>query len=126
MSAGFQFAGREQPWVARSLIGLAVVFLALVLLLPLATVFIEAMRNGPGEFFEALRDADALAALRLTLTVAAIAVPLNLVAGVAAAWAPSPAVPTPEKAKPAAATPPLSEAHGAPLSGRLAAPNTVK
>lgn len=87
MSAGFQFAGREQPWVARSLIGLAVVFLALVLLLPLATVFIEAMRNGPGEFFEALRDADALAALRLTLTVAAIAVPLNLVAGVAAAWA---------------------------------------
>ena len=69
------------------LIAVALVFLALFLILPLIAVFIEAFRKGAEEFFAAFGDADTLAAIRLTLTVAAIAVPLNLVFGVAAAWA---------------------------------------
>ncbi|RVE79351.1 MULTISPECIES: sulfate ABC transporter permease subunit CysW [Sinorhizobium] len=62
-------------------------FVALFLLLPLATVFIEAFRNGAMEFFTALGDPETFSAIRLTLLVAGIAVPLNLVFGVAAAWA---------------------------------------
>ncbi|WFU51000.1 sulfate ABC transporter permease subunit CysW [Sinorhizobium terangae] len=69
------------------LIVVALGFVALFLLLPLATVFIEAFRKGPAEFVSALRDAETFSAIRLTLLVAAIAVPLNLVFGVAAAWA---------------------------------------
>lgn len=65
----------------------ALAFVALFLLLPLAAVFTEALRKGPAEFVMALGDAETFAAIRLTLTVAAIAVPLNLVFGVAAAWA---------------------------------------
>lgn len=60
---------------------------AVLLVMPLLVVFTEALHEGLGEYFLALREPDALAALRLTLTVAAIAVPLNLVFGVAAAWA---------------------------------------
>ncbi|MCO5962199.1 sulfate ABC transporter permease subunit CysW [Sinorhizobium meliloti] len=62
-------------------------FVALFLLLPLATVFIEAFRKGAAEFFMALGDPETFSAIRLTLLVAGIAVPLNLVFGVAAAWA---------------------------------------
>ncbi|WP_027997858.1 sulfate ABC transporter permease subunit CysW [Sinorhizobium arboris] len=62
-------------------------FVALFLLLPLATVFIEAFRKGAAEFFTALSDPETFSAIRLTLLVAGIAVPLNLVFGVAAAWA---------------------------------------
>ncbi|MCF4167469.1 sulfate ABC transporter permease subunit CysW [Zavarzinia compransoris] len=65
----------------------AFVYLAAVLLLPLAAVFHEATRKGLGAFFEAIGDADTMAAVRLTVTVALIAVPLNLVFGLAAAWA---------------------------------------
>ena len=65
----------------------ALAFVALFLLLPLAAVFTEALRKGPAEFVMALGDAETFSAIRLTLTVAAIAVPLNLVFGVAAAWA---------------------------------------
>ncbi|MBD9512176.1 sulfate ABC transporter permease subunit CysW [Ensifer sp. ENS10] len=65
----------------------ALVFVALFLLLPLAAVFTEALRKGPAEFVAALGDTETFSAIRLTLTVAAIAVPLNLVFGVAAAWA---------------------------------------
>jgi len=65
----------------------ALAFVALFLLLPLAAVFTEALRKGPAEFVAALGDAETFSAIRLTLTVAAIAVPLNLVFGVAAAWA---------------------------------------
>ncbi|HEX8165427.1 MAG TPA: sulfate ABC transporter permease subunit CysW [Beijerinckiaceae bacterium] len=65
----------------------AVAFLVLFLLLPLAAVFAEALRKGLGAYLAAFADPDAVAAIRLTLTVAAIAVPLNLVFGVAAAWA---------------------------------------
>ncbi|WP_199099775.1 sulfate ABC transporter permease subunit CysW [Dyella sp. ASV21] len=69
------------------LIVLALVFLLLFLVLPLTTVFIEAFRQGVGAFVEAIRQPEALSAMRLTLLVATIAVPLNVVFGVAAAWA---------------------------------------
>ena len=77
----------EQPWVRWLLTAVALVFLAGFLLLPLVSVFAEALRNGFGTYLEAIREPDALAAIELTLLVAAIAVPLNLVFGVAAAWA---------------------------------------
>ena len=69
------------------LMGMAAVYLTLIIVLPLVSVLIEAFRNGLEAYFEALREKDALAAIRLTLLVAAIAVPLNLVFGVAASWA---------------------------------------
>ncbi|MFT4047109.1 MAG: sulfate ABC transporter permease subunit CysW [Solimonas sp.] len=77
----------EAPWVQWTLIALAVLFLLGFLLLPLITVFTEALRNGWQVYGNALREPDALAAIRLTLLTAAIAVPLNVVFGIAAAWA---------------------------------------
>jgi len=77
----------ERPAVKWTLIAIAVIFLLVILLLPLVTVFIQAVAKGPGVFFAALSDPDGVAAIRLTLLVAAIAVPLNLVFGVSAAWA---------------------------------------
>ena len=70
----------------RLLIGVTVIFLGLFLLAPLCVVFTEAFAKSMAAFFEALRDPDSLAAIRLTLLVAAIAVPANLVFGLAAAW----------------------------------------
>ncbi|MCH9829052.1 MAG: sulfate ABC transporter permease subunit CysW [Gammaproteobacteria bacterium] len=69
------------------LISVALLFLLSFLLLPLIAVFAEALRNGAGVYLDAIRDPDALAAIRLTLLVTAIAVPLNLMFGLAAAWA---------------------------------------
>ncbi len=69
------------------LIGIALVFLALFLILPVIAVFVEAFRKGTEEYLTALVEPDAWAAIRLTLLVAAISVPVNLVFGVAAAWA---------------------------------------
>ncbi len=83
----YRRATTEGPVAKGVLIAMALGFLALFLVLPLIAVFIEAFRKGAGEFLFALREPDTLAAIRLTLTVAAIAVPLNLVFGVAAAWA---------------------------------------
>ncbi|GAA0648466.1 sulfate ABC transporter permease subunit CysW [Brevundimonas lenta] len=68
------------------IIGLATAWMALIVLLPLGTVFVEAFRRGGMAFLEAFRQPDTWAAVRLTLVVAAIAVPLNTVFGVAAAW----------------------------------------
>ena len=76
----------ESPWVRRSLTGIALAFLLLFLVLPLAAVFTEALRKGAGAYFEVFKEPDAWSAIRLTLITAAIAVPLNLVFGVAAAW----------------------------------------
>jgi sulfate transport system permease protein len=76
----------ESAWVRRTLIGVALVFMFLFLVLPLAAVFTEALRKGWQAYAEALREPDAWSAIRLTLLTAAIAVPLNLVFGVAAAW----------------------------------------
>ena len=70
-------------WV---IIGLAMAWLGLVILLPLASVFVEAFRKGVAVYLETFKDPDALAAIKLTLTVAAIAVPLNAIFGVVAAW----------------------------------------
>jgi len=69
------------------LILVAVIYVGLILLLPLASVFSEAFRHGLGAFKAAITEPDALAAIKLTLTVAAISVPINMVCGVAAAWA---------------------------------------
>ncbi len=77
----------ERPAVKWLLIAVAVVFLAVILLVPLVTVFTQAFAKGWGVYIKALTDHDGLAAIRLTLLVAVIAVPLNLVFGVAAAWA---------------------------------------
>jgi sulfate/thiosulfate transport system permease protein len=80
-------AGTTEPtWVKWTLIGTALVFVFLFLVLPLAAVFTEALRKGGEAFVEALREPDAWSAIRLTLLVAAISVPVNLVFGVAAAW----------------------------------------
>jgi len=69
------------------LVATAVVFLVLFLLLPLAAVFVEAFRAGLSAYFAAITESDAVAAIRLTLLVAAIAVPANIVFGLAASWA---------------------------------------
>lgn len=76
----------EKPWVTWLLILSALGFLALFLLVPLAVVFASAFRDGVEVYLRALSDDETLSAIRLTLLAAAIAVPLNLVFGVAAAW----------------------------------------
>ena len=77
----------ETGWVRWLLIALTLGFIGLFLVLPLTAVFVEALRQGIGAYLAAIVDVDALAAIRLTVTVAAIAVPLNLIFGLAAAWA---------------------------------------
>jgi sulfate transport system permease protein len=77
----------DAPWVRFTLLVVACVFAVLFLVLPLVVVFTEAMRHGMGAYFAALREPDAWSAIQLTLLTAAIAVPLNLVFGVSAAWA---------------------------------------
>jgi sulfate/thiosulfate transport system permease protein len=74
---------RAVRWV---LIGVALVFLALVLVLPLALVFVQALSKGLPAYWAAIAEPDALSAAKLTLLVASIAVPINLIFGVAAAW----------------------------------------
>ena len=81
-------AGTTEPaWVRYSLIGVALTFMFLFLALPLAAVFTEALRKGVDAYWQALQEPDAWAAIRLTFLTALVAVPLNLVFGVAAAWA---------------------------------------
>lgn len=79
-------ATQDSVWVRWTLTTVALLFLAFFLVLPLAAVFTEALRKGVGVYLEAFKDPDALASIRLTLLTAAIAVPANLVFGVAAAW----------------------------------------
>ena len=79
-------ATEETPMVRRLLIGSVLLILALLLFAPLVTVFYEALRKGWWEAVSSLGDPEGLAAIRLTLTVAVIAVPLNAIFGVAAAW----------------------------------------
>jgi len=80
-------ATTEPALVRWTLIGVVLVFLGLFLAVPLAAVFSEALGKGVAAYFAAFREPDALAAIRLTLLTAAIAVPVNLLFGVAAAWA---------------------------------------
>jgi sulfate transport system permease protein len=76
----------ERPWIRWTLIGLAMLFMLAVLVLPLVLVFVEAFRKGALTYFESFGDPQSQAAIRLTLLVAVIAVPLNLVFGICAAW----------------------------------------
>jgi sulfate transport system permease protein len=81
-------AGTTEPaWVRYSLIATALTFMFLFLVLPLAAVFAEALRKGFDAYWDALKEPDAWSSIQLTLITAAIAVPLNLVFGIAAAWA---------------------------------------
>ena len=80
-------ATSEPVWVRWTLIATVLLFLTLFLIVPLAAVFTEALRKGFDAYLTALTEPDALSSIKLTLIAAAIAVPLNLVFGVAAAWA---------------------------------------
>ena len=80
-------ATQEPVWVRWTLIGVALAFLTLFLFIPLVSVFYEALKKGMDVYIAAITDPDALSAIRLTVTAAAIAVPLNLIFGIAAAWA---------------------------------------
>src|SRR5262249_604016 len=80
-------ATTEPTMVRWLLIGLATLFLILFLFLPLAVVFSSALEKGGAFYFATFRDPGSRAAIRLTLIAAAIAVPLNLIFGIAAAWA---------------------------------------
>ena len=86
-AAKFRRATTETPLVRWALIATGVLFIALVLVLPLISVFMEALRGGFVSFFQAVANGDTWQAVRLTLLVAGIAVPLNVVFGLAAAWA---------------------------------------
>jgi sulfate transport system permease protein len=77
----------EPRWVRFTLIGVALAFLAVFLFVPLAAVFVEAFKKGVAVYLAAIIDPDALSAIQLTLIAAGISVPLNLVFGIAAAWA---------------------------------------
>jgi sulfate transport system permease protein len=76
----------ESRLVRWTLIGVALAFLALTLVVPLVLVFAQALAKGLPAYWEAIREPDALSAARLTLLIASIAVPVNLIFGVAAAW----------------------------------------
>lgn len=94
MSTGLPFtvsltapSARTEPfWLRFTLIGIALTFLLSFIFLPLALVFIQAFSKGVGYYWNALTEPNALLAAKLTLTAAGIAVPLNMVFGVAAAW----------------------------------------
>lgn len=79
-------ATREPTWVRYTLITIALIFFLSCLILPLILVFVEAFKQGVSVYFEALVNPDTLSAVKLTLLTAAIAVPLNVIFGVAAAW----------------------------------------
>ncbi|MBK0064850.1 MULTISPECIES: sulfate ABC transporter permease subunit CysW [unclassified Acinetobacter] len=78
---------REPTWVRYTLLTVALIFFLSCLILPLVLVFVEAFRQGVDVYVNALINPDTLSAVKLTLLTAAIAVPLNVVFGVAAAWA---------------------------------------
>lgn len=80
-------ATREEPWTKWLILGVSLTFFAIFLLLPLVTVFVEALRKGWGTYLTALIDPDTRSAVYLTFLAALISVPLNLVFGVCAAWA---------------------------------------
>lgn len=77
----------DSGWVRQALIVLSLVFLSAFLFAPVVAVFVEALRSGLRLYFSSLIEADALSAIKLTLLVSAIAVPANLIFGLAASWA---------------------------------------
>ncbi len=85
---GGQKAATTEPfWIRLTLIGLALGSIVHFLVVPLAAVFTEALSKGIGAYFAALNEPDAAAAIRLTLIAAGVAVPLNMIFGISAAWA---------------------------------------
>jgi sulfate/thiosulfate transport system permease protein len=80
-------ATEDPAWFRWLLIGIALVFMTFFLFVPLGTVFYEALKKGLGVYWAAISEPDALSAIKLTLIAAGISVPLNLVFGIAAAWA---------------------------------------
>ncbi len=80
-------ARSEPPWVRRLLVGAALAAVAVLLVLPLALVFTEALKDGVPAYVAALTEPEAFAALKLTALVVVVVVPVNTVAGVAAGWA---------------------------------------
>ena len=80
-------SGKGNPAVKWTLVGITVLFLALFLLLPLAGIFTEAFRKGVSVYIASLTDPIAFKAIKLTLLVSLIVVPLNAIFGVAIAWA---------------------------------------
>ncbi|OKH23672.1 sulfate ABC transporter permease subunit CysW [Chroogloeocystis siderophila] len=78
---------REAPWVRIALIGIAVIYLSLVLFLPALNVFVQAFRSGVGPFFHNFSDPAFINAIRLTVLIALIVVPINTIFGLCAAWA---------------------------------------
>jgi sulfate transport system permease protein len=86
-AAATRAATAEQPWIKWLLVALTLGFLTLFLFVPLLAVFTEALRKGVGAYLASFNEPAALAAVKLTLLTAAVAVPLNLVFGLAAAWA---------------------------------------
>jgi sulfate transport system permease protein len=85
--AGHRRQTTESPGVRRLIIGVALAFLSLFLFIPLIAVFGQAFAKGIGFYFQTIRDPMALSAMKLTFIAAVIAVPLNCVFGVCAAWA---------------------------------------
>ena len=79
-------ATEDPPWVKAVVLTTVLLFLALVLVLPVATVFVGALKQGLGPALDAIKEPDALSAIRLTLLTAAIAVPFNAAFGLCAAW----------------------------------------
>jgi sulfate transport system permease protein len=80
-------ATRDTRWVKYTVLAIGLSYFAVFLVLPLVAVFVEALRKGWEAYFAALVEPDAISAIKLTLIAAAISVPLNVVFGVAAAWA---------------------------------------
>jgi len=87
MKTSARLATEEPAWVKALILAVVAAFLLLVLILPVITVFVEALRRGVGPALEAIAEPDAMAAIRLTLLTSAIAVPFNAFFGICAAWA---------------------------------------
>jgi sulfate transport system permease protein len=87
MEIANRMGNREPRWLRIVLIAIAVLFLGIFLFLPLVTVFMEALRKGVGAYFASFSDPAARSAILLTLVSAGIAVPCNLMFGLAASWA---------------------------------------
>ena len=82
-----RFSLSTPGWLKGTLLLVAIFYILIVLILPLASIFVEALRQGWPRYLAALNEPDARAAIKLTLLVAAISLPLNTIAGVAASWA---------------------------------------
>jgi sulfate/thiosulfate transport system permease protein len=87
MSRRLRHATEDPAWAKALVLGIVALFLVSVLILPMVSVFVEALRKGVGPALEAVQNPDAVAAIKLTLLTAAITVPFNVVFGICAAWA---------------------------------------